>query len=39
MNFKHMPELQWEFGYPLALLTIFLACLFLYIRFKRIGWL
>jgi len=39
MNFEHMPELQWEYGYPLALLTICLACLFLYIRFKRIGWL
>lgn len=39
MNFEHMPELKWEYGYPLAMLTIFLACLFLYIRLKRIGWL
>jgi magnesium transporter len=39
MNFEHMPELKWEYGYPLAMLTIFLACLVLYIRLKRIGWL
>ncbi|QOJ24979.1 MAG: magnesium/cobalt transporter CorA [Gammaproteobacteria bacterium] len=39
MNFEHMPELQWEYGYPLALMTICLACFFLYMRFKRIGWL
>lgn len=39
MNFEHMPELKWEYGYPLALLTICSACLFLYIRLKRIGWL
>lgn len=39
MNFEHMPELKWEYGYPLAMLTIFLACLILYIRLKRIGWL
>lgn len=39
MNFEQMPELRWEYGYPLALLTICSACLFLYIRFRRIGWL
>lgn len=39
MNFERMPELKWEYGYPVALLTIFSACLFLYIRLKRIGWL
>lgn len=39
MNFKSMPELQWEFGYPAALLTIALTCFFLYSRFKRAGWL
>ncbi|SFF20167.1 magnesium/cobalt transporter CorA [Nitrosomonas sp. Nm166] len=39
MNFEQMPELKWEYGYPLALLTIGLACFFLYIRFRRIGWL
>ncbi|PSJ16108.1 magnesium and cobalt transport protein CorA [Nitrosomonas supralitoralis] len=39
MNFNLMPELEWEYGYPLALVIIMSACLFLYIRFKRIGWL
>ncbi len=39
MNFKSMPELQWEYGYPLALLIIVAACSVLYVRFKRSGWL
>lgn len=39
MNFKAMPELQWEYGYPMALMAITSACVFLYIRFKRSGWL
>ena len=39
MNFQHMPELKWEYGYPLALLVIAAICGFLYYRFKRSGWL
>ena len=39
MNFQHMPELEWYYGYPLALFTIAGACLFLYYRFKKSGWL
>ena len=39
MNFQHMPELKWEFGYPLALLVISTICGYLYYRFKRAGWL
>jgi magnesium transporter len=39
MNFKHMPELQWEYGYPAALLFIASVCTFLYRRLKRAGWL
>ncbi|MBS1191752.1 MAG: Magnesium and cobalt transport protein CorA [Rhodocyclaceae bacterium] len=39
MNFKNMPELQWEYGYPMALAAIGSICLVLYIRFKRAGWL
>ena len=39
MNFEHMPELKWHYGYALALSTIACACLFLYWRFKRAGWL
>jgi magnesium transporter len=39
MNFKHMPELEWYYGYPLALFTVAGACVFLYWRFKKSGWL
>lgn len=39
MNFKAMPELQWEYGYPAALVVISVACLLLYKRFRRAGWL
>jgi magnesium transporter len=39
MNFDHMPELRWTFGYPLVLAVILAACLYLYWRFKRAGWL
>jgi len=39
MNFENMPELKWHYGYPAALGMIFLACLLLYRRFKRVGWL
>lgn len=39
MNFTHMPELQWEFGYPMALGVMGGICGFLYYRFKKSGWL
>ncbi|RTL39624.1 MAG: magnesium and cobalt transport protein CorA [Burkholderiales bacterium] len=39
MNFEKMPELKWEWGYPLALSTIALVCCGLYWRFKRLRWL
>jgi len=39
MNFQHMPELKFEYGYPLALLVISAICGYLYYRFKRSGWL
>jgi magnesium transporter len=39
MNFKAMPELQWDYGYPVALAIIAAACYALYFRFKRVGWL
>lgn len=39
MNFKSMPELQWDYGYPMALLAIVSTCVFLYRRFRRAGWL
>jgi len=39
MNFEHMPELKWAFGYPMALAVIFSAGAVLYWRFRRAGWL
>ncbi len=39
MNFEHMPELDWTFGYPAALLLMASVCTFLFWRFKRAGWL
>ena len=39
MNFEHMPELEWRFGYPLVLLVILASCLLLHRGFRRNGWL
>ena len=39
MNFKAMPELQWEYGYPMALGIIVSVCTLLFLRFRRMGWL
>ena len=39
MNFEHMPELNSELGYPIVLTVIAIACVVLYFRFKRAGWL
>lgn len=39
MNFEHMPELTWTYGYPLCLAVIGGLCLYIYRRFKRSGWL
>lgn len=39
MNFTHMPELQWVYGYPFAVLLMILTGLVLWFMFKRRGWL
>ena len=39
MNFQNMPELETEYGYFVALALMAAVCLYLYRRFKRIGWL
>ncbi len=39
MNFKDIPELNWTFGYPLALGTMLALTIFLYTWFKRRDWL
>jgi len=39
MNFKVMPELHWEYGYPFAIGLMIVSGIVLYIIFKRRGWL
>lgn len=39
MNFEFMPELKWKGGYPTVMGAIVVACVFLYRRLKRVGWL
>jgi magnesium transporter len=39
MNFKHMPELDWPFGYPVAIVIMILAAVLPYMYFKWRKWL
>ncbi|WP_039917808.1 magnesium/cobalt transporter CorA [Cellvibrio mixtus] len=39
MNFEHMPELKWKYGYPVSLVVVGIICSYLYYRFKKSGWL
>ncbi|WP_428673185.1 magnesium/cobalt transporter CorA [Reyranella sp.] len=39
MNFEHMPELKWAYGYYVVIGGIVALCGLLYIRFRRVGWL
>jgi len=39
MNFDHMPELRWYFGYPLSIGVMVVAVTLLYFQFKKRGWL
>mgnify|MGYP002260722894 CR=1 FL=1 len=39
MNFKNMPELEWQHGYPLALGIMFAVDLLLFWRFRRAHWI
>jgi magnesium transporter len=39
MNFEHMPELKWEWGYPFALGVMGAVCATMYWRFRKSGWL
>jgi magnesium transporter len=38
MNFTHMPELSWEFGYPFAVSLMLIATLGLFGIFRRLRW-
>ena len=39
MNFQHMPELRWLFGYPMAIVMMIVSALMPFLWFKRKGWL
>jgi magnesium transporter len=39
MNFKHMPELNWTYGYFLVIGAIATICVTLYLRLRHYGWL
>jgi magnesium transporter len=39
MNFEMMPELKWIYGYPFVMGIMVVACGYLYVHFKRSGWL
>jgi len=39
MNFEHMPEVSWQFGYPLAIGAMICSAILPYLFFKRRGWL
>lgn len=39
MNFHILPELEWTFGYPLALIAMLLSAVFPFLFFRWKGWL
>jgi magnesium transporter len=39
MNFQHMPELEWELGYPLSLAMMVVIDIYLFYRFRKAKWI
>ncbi|MCM2333340.1 MAG: magnesium/cobalt transporter CorA [Anaeromyxobacteraceae bacterium] len=39
MNFRNMPELSWELGYPVTLGAMVLVDVLIFLRLRRSGWL
>ena len=39
MNFKSMPETEWEYGFHAVIVATIIICVLLYYLFKRSGWL
>lgn len=39
MNFEHMPELKWDYGYPAVLGVCAISCAYLYYRLRKADWL
>ena len=38
MNFEHMPELKWRYGYGLVLFGMAAIDIYIYSRFRRAKW-
>ena len=39
MNFEHMPELKWTYGYPIVMGLMVAIDVYLFSRFRKSGWL
>jgi magnesium transporter len=39
MNFRHMPELEWRYGYPVVILVMFGIAVSMLVWFRKRGWL
>jgi magnesium transporter len=39
MNFEHMPELRWTYGYPAVVAVMLVICTGLYAYFRHAGWI
>jgi magnesium transporter len=39
MNFSNMPELSWQYGYPLSLAIMVVIDVYLFFRFRKAKWL
>lgn len=39
MNFQHIPELRWPFGYPLAIAAMVAIDVYLFVRLRKARWL
>lgn len=39
MNFRHMPELDWEYSYPIVVSGVAVGSMLLYWRLRKSGWL
>jgi magnesium transporter len=39
MNFELMPELKWDYGYPLAVVMMIVSAILPIVYFRRKGWL
>lgn len=39
MNFSNMPELRWQYGYPVAILSMVVVDLYLVYRFRKAKWM